>query len=204
MIYELRTYTLKPGTVGKFEEIWAPMVEARSKLSPLAGIWHTEFGPLNQVLHLWPYASLDERARIRALAVEQKVWPPPTEELIVRMESEILQPAPFMRPLAPAKLGNVYELRIYTYRPGTMPEVIRRWAEAVPYREKYSPLAGAWSSEIGTLNRWYHLWPYASLAERDRIRAEASKEPHWPPPTGEFLLSMENKLLIPASFSPLH
>lgn len=204
MIYELRSYTLKPGTVGKFEEIWAPMVEARSKLSPLAGIWHTEFGPLNQVLHLWPYASLDERARIRALAVEQKIWPPPTEELIVRMESEILQPAPFMRPLAPAKLGNVYELRIYTYRPGTMPEVIRRWAEAVPYREKYSPLAGAWSSEIGTLNRWYHLWPYASLAERDRIRAEASKEPHWPPPTGEFLLSMENKLLIPASFSPLH
>ncbi len=204
MIYELRSYTLKPGTVGKFEEIWAPMVEARSKLSPLAGIWHTEFGPLNQVLHLWPYASLDERARIRALAVEQKVWPPPTEELIVRMESEILQPAPFMRPLAPAKLGNVYELRIYTYRPGTMPEVIRRWAEAVPYREKYSPLAGAWSSEIGTLNRWYHLWPYASLAERDRIRAEASKEPHWPPRTGEFLLSMENKLLIPASFSPLH
>lgn len=204
MIYELRTYTLKPGMVGKFEEIWAPMVAARSKLSPLAGIWHTEFGPLNQVLHLWPYASLEERTRIRALAVEQKVWPPPTEELIVRMESEILQPAPFMRPLAPAQLGNVYELRIYTYRPGTMPEVIRRWAESVPYREKFSPLAGAWYSDIGTVNRWFHLWPYANLAERDRVRAEASKDPHWPAPTGEFMVSMENKLLLPASFSPLH
>ena len=29
-------------------------------------------------------------------------------------------------------LGDVYELRIYTYKNGSMPEVIKRWAERVP------------------------------------------------------------------------
>jgi len=41
-------------------------------------------------------------------------------------------------------------------------------------------------------------------AERDKIRAEASKSPHWPPPTREFLVNQQNKILAPASFSPLH
>ena len=83
MIYELRTYTLRPGMVGEFEKRWAPMVEARQKLSPLGALWHTEIGPLNEMVHVWPYASVDERSRIRALAVEQGIWPPDTRDLIV-------------------------------------------------------------------------------------------------------------------------
>jgi len=204
MIYEMRTYTLKPGRVAEFEKRWEPLVAGRQEFSPLGGLWHTEFGPLNQMIHVWPYESTEQRNTVRAAAAAGGKWPPNTVELIERMESEILLPAPFMRPLAPARLGNVYELRIYTYRPGTMAEVLRIWGEAVPHREKYSPLAACWYSDIGGLNRFFHLWPYESLAERDRIRAEASKDPHWPPPTGQFLASMENKLLIPAACSPLH
>ena len=203
MIYEMRTYTLKPGTVAEFERRWAPLIEGRQRLSPLGALWHTEIGPLNEMIHVWPYESLEERDRIRAQAVEQGIWPPPTRELILRQRSEILQPAPFMRPLEPRVMGNVYEMRTYTYQPGAMPEVLRIWAEAVPHREKYSPLAACWYTEFGELNRFIHVWPYESLAERDRIRAEAAKDPHWPPPTGEFLVAMENKILVPAPFSPL-
>lgn len=203
MIYELRTYTLKPGMAAEFERRWAPMVEARQRLSPLGALWRTEIGPLNEVIHVWPYESVDERSRIRALAVEQGIWPPDTRDLIVRQRSEILLPAPFMRPLEPRVMGNVYEMRIYTYQTGTIPEVLRRWGEALPYREQFSPLAACWYSEIGELNRFIHVWPYAGLAERDRIRAEATKEGHWPPSTREFLVAQENKILVPAPFSPL-
>lgn len=203
MIYELRTYTLKPGMTAEFEQRWAPLVEGRGALSPLGGLFHTEIGPLNEMIHIWPYESLNERVRIRAQAIEKGIWPPQTSDLIVKMQSEILLPAPFMRPLAPATLGNVYEMRTYTYAPGTMAQVLERWGEAVPHREKYSPLAAAWTSELGDLNRFIHLWPYASMAERDRIRAEAAKDPNWPPRTREFLVSMENKILVPAPFSPL-
>ena len=85
-----------------------------------------------------------------------------------------------------------------------MPEVIKRWEAAVPHREEYSPLAAAMSSEIGGLNKWIHIWPYQNLSERERIRAEAIKNPNWPPPTREFLLKQECKLLVPASCSPMH
>ncbi len=204
MIYEMRTYTIQPGMAAEFERRWAPLVDGRQKLSPLGALWRTEIGPLNEMIHVWPYQSVEERDRIRALAVEQGNWPPPTRELIVRQRSEILHPAPFMRPMEPRALGNIYEMRTYTYQPGTIPEVMRRWAEALPFREKFSPLAACWYSEFGELNRFIHVWPYENLAERDRIRAEALKDGHWPAPTREFLVSQETKILVPASFSPLH
>ena len=58
MIYEVRTYTLKPGSVATFEENFSKALPHRLKYSPLAAFWHTEIGPLNQVIHVWPYESL--------------------------------------------------------------------------------------------------------------------------------------------------
>jgi hypothetical protein len=58
MIYELRTYAVKPGALGD-------MIKAASTVSrdirkddygKLEGYWSTEIGPLNQVLHLWSYS----------------------------------------------------------------------------------------------------------------------------------------------------
>ena len=206
MIYEVRTYTLTSGSVPIFEENFAKALPHREKFSKLGAFWHTEFGPLNQVIHVWPYKSLDERNSIRAEAVKDPNWPPPNDPaMYVSMESEIFIPAPFMRPLGGDQaLGNVYEMRIYTYKTGSMPQVIKLWAESVPHREKLSPLAAAMHTEIGGLNKWVHIWPYKDLEERARIRAESIKSPHWPPATREFLVKQENKLLVPAAFSPMH
>ena len=203
MIYEIRTYTLKPGMVPEMERRVAEVLPNRLKLSKMAALWHTEIGPLNQVVDVWPYEDLNQRAAIREEALKDPNWPPKTLDLIVTQQAEIFHPAPFMRPMEPGQIGNIYEMRIYTYQPGTIPEVLKRWGEVVPHREKYSPLAACWYSELGTLNKFIHVWPYADLVERERIRGEAGKDPHWPPKTQEFLVHMENKILIPAAFSPL-
>ena len=206
MIYEVRTYNLKPGQVPQFEENFANALPAREKYSKLGAFWHTEFGPLNQVIHVWPYESIEERNAIRAEASKDPDWPPKNPpDMYVTMESEIFYPAPFMRPLGGDQaLGNIYEMRIYTYQVGSMPEVIKRWEAAIPHREEYSPLAAAMYSEIGDLNKWVHIWPYKDLNHRAEVRAEAIKNPNWPPPTREFLVKQENKLMVPASFSPMH
>src|SRR5205823_14714190 len=65
MIVEMRTYTLQPGTVGQFEERFGAALAVRAKLSPLAAFWHTEVGPLNRVIHVWPYKDFEERAGVR-------------------------------------------------------------------------------------------------------------------------------------------
>jgi hypothetical protein len=101
-------------------------------------------------------------------------------------------------------LGNIYEMRTYTYVNGAMGEVIKRWSEAIPHREEYSPLAAAMSTELGNLNKWLHIWPYKDLEHRNQVREEAGKNPHWPAPTREFLVKQENKIVVPSSFSPMH
>ena len=141
MIYEVRTYTLKPGSVPAFEENFGNSLPYRLKFSPLAAFWHTEIGPLNQVIHVWPYESMDERTRIRTEAAQDPHWPPPNPpEMYVNMESEIFIPAPFMRPLGGDQaLGNIYEMRSYNYQVGSMPEVLKRWGEAVPTGKSSHP-----------------------------------------------------------------
>ncbi len=77
MIYEVRTYVLTPESVPEFEENFANSLPHREKYSRLAAFWHTEVGPLNQVIHVWPYDSHDDRIRIRAEAGKDPHWPPP-------------------------------------------------------------------------------------------------------------------------------
>jgi len=71
-------------------------------------------------------------------------------DLIVAQESEIMNPAPFMRPLGSRDYGtgNVYEMRTYTYAPGDIPKVLDGWAKAIEAREQFSPLAACWTSEL--------------------------------------------------------
>ena len=148
MIYEVRSYTLKPGTVADCEQRFAEAIAHREKYSPLGAFWHTEVGPLNQIIHVWPYENLQQRTEIRAQAMKDPHWPPKILDMVESMESEIFIPAPFMQPLGKRKLGNVHEMRTYMYKPGSMPEVLARWAEAIPQRVQISPLAACWYSDV--------------------------------------------------------
>jgi hypothetical protein len=94
-------------------------------------------------------------------------------------------------------------MRIYTYEPGNIPKVLDAWAKAIPEREKFSPLAACFTSELGGLNKFVHIWAYKDLNERVRIREESRKAGKWPPQAGVRPIRQENKLLIPAAFSPL-
>jgi len=158
-------------------------------------------GPLNQVIHVWEYENLQHRADMRAQSVPG--WPPKVQEFMLNMESEIWIPAAFSPALGGGKkLGNIYEMRIYTYQPGAMPKVLEAWEKSLPERVTLSPIAACMSSDVGGLNRWMHIWPYADLAARQHIREQSRKLPAWPPQSGERPVSQHTKMLIPASFSP--
>ena len=203
MIYEMRTYDLKPRSVPDFEAGFAEKLPGRLAYSPLGGLWHTEAGPLNQVVHVWPYDDLGHRADVRGRAVADGAWPPNTSQYVENMYTEILIPAPFMTPLGDRKIGPLYEMRIYTYDVGGVNKVFEAWEGAIAAREEFSPLAGCWTTEIGGLNKFIHLWAYSSFEERLRVRAETREKGVWPPPSGVTPLKQENKLLLPADCSPM-
>src|SRR5438309_1934058 len=98
----------------------------------------------------------------------------------------------------------LYEIRTYGIAPGSQAEVEKRFGEAYEYRKKYSALTAFWHTEIGPLNEIVHVWAYSSLDARARLRDEARQKGVWPPPGGgDRLLTQENKILLPAAFSPL-
>lgn len=204
MIIEMRTYDLLPGTVKEVEERFAAGLPHRTEFSPLAAFWHTDVGPLNRIIHVWPYEDLNERERLRKAANDGVHWPPKIQEFVVQQESKILQPAPYSPPLGPKQLGNIYEIRTYTVRAGTIQEMVKTWGGYLEERLKLSPLAAVWYSELGPLNQFIHIWPYKDAADRDRVRAESMKLSSWPPPSRQFLAKQENAIVVPASFSPLH
>lgn len=204
MIYEIRTYQLKPGSLGEVEKRFGDAYQYRRKYSPLAAFLHTEIGPLNQIVHIWPYEDMAERARVRAESAKDPNWPPKIQEFILHMQSEYLVPFSFIPPLKPGKMGPVFEMRCYGLRPGTLPDLIKRWESKIAERMKLSPVALAGAVEFGQANRFIHVWAYESLDQRLAIRNQARETGVWPPPGGgDSLLTQENKILLPAAFSPL-
>ncbi len=204
MIYEIRTYNLRPGTLPEVLDLFGERMEHRNKYSAPAAFWYTEIGPLNQIVHVWPYENAEERDRVRAAAQKDPNWPPPIGKFLVDMESEIFVPFPGTPAFEPGDHGPVYELRSYIAKPGTIPALIKVWDKNIEPRAARSPALAALYSDTGRLNKFVHLWPYKSLDERLEIRAKALADGVWPPAEGlDLLVSMENKILLPAPFSPM-
>src|SRR5436309_14980681 len=104
MIYEIRTYQLKAGSLAEVEKRFGEGYEYRKKYSPLTAFWHTEVGPLNEIIHVWGYESLQERAKIRAEAAKAANWPPKVSEFIRKMRSEIINPFDFVPTAPPVRM----------------------------------------------------------------------------------------------------
>src|SRR5262249_34885787 len=96
----------------------------------------------------------------------------------------------------------IFEMRTYRLQAGSVAKFEELFGAALPGRVKLSRLAGFWHTEVGTLNQIIHIWPYDSIGDRDRIRAEAVRSGVWPPKTSDLIVEMESKILHPAPFSP--
>jgi hypothetical protein len=203
MIIETRTYTLQPGTLAEVEKRFGEALPSREKHSKLAAFWHTEVGPLNQIIHVWAYDSFEHRTAVRAAATKEAGWPPAIREFVASQQSEIFHPAPFSPPLEPRAIGPLFEIRQYTLIPGAIPGLIERWSEKIEGRTKFSPLVAGMYSEFGALNKWVHIWAYKDASERSSVRAAASATGQWPArnPPG-VVVKQENAFVLPASFSP--
>ncbi len=210
MIHELRTYTLQPGRLPEYLKLSAEVGrKARGdRYGKLEGFWFTEFGTLNQVVHLWQYADLNERDRLRAELQTNEDWTkhylPQIRPMLVAQENRILSP---VRPLAPpAGEGWVYELRTYRAQVGKVGEWLGHFKAILPLREKYSKNVGLWQTEMGPLNEVVHLWAYRDLNERAAVRARVLQEPEWQAFLGRatpLLLEMRSVILTPAPHSPM-
>ena len=100
MFVEQRTYTLLPGSQGQWLENYEKYgLKIQTEiLGRLVGYFTTEFGALNQVVHMWAYETFEDRAERRKKLFQNPAWLeflPKVRPLLVSQESKILLPAAF-------------------------------------------------------------------------------------------------------------
>ena len=104
MIVEERIYTLQAGQVAAYLAAYEAegLAIQRPILGRMVGYYSTEFGPLNQVVHLWAYQDLAERTERRARLLADPAWKTyaaKVRPMVMRQENKLLLPAPFMKVL---------------------------------------------------------------------------------------------------------
>ena len=207
MIYEARSYRIARGKVPEFLSVFGESYKTRSAFSQISAMLYTEIGPLNQVIHIWPYADMGERERIRVEAGKDPNWPPKASHVIETMQSEIFTPLPFTPTMASGELGPVFEWREYMMRADGQRALVENWASAIEERVKMSPLVMAMVTECGALNKFVHIWAYENLEHRRAVRNEAREKGIWPPRNvsgaPDPILTQECKICFAAEYSPL-
>ena len=145
---------------------------------------------------------MEHRNSSRKEAMEKGLWPPDASKYMVTMNTEFWLPVSFSPEWTDRNIGPFFEMRIYTYPPEDMPDILHTWQAAMPAREQLSPLVGCWYKESGGNDNFIHMWAYESFEERLRIREHAKTTGIWPPKSSARLLKQNSKILLPASFSP--
>ncbi|MGF6921036.1 NIPSNAP family protein [Paraburkholderia sp. 40] len=104
MLVEQRTYITHPGKWRDYLALYEAegLAIQRRILGRMVGYYRSESGALNQIVHMWAYEDMNERAERREALMADADW----RAYVVRMlpllqsqESQILLPAPFFKPL---------------------------------------------------------------------------------------------------------
>ena len=107
MIVEERIYTVQLGKASEYAKLMEEGIAIQEPiLGRLFGYFSTEVGPLNQVIHMWVYDSMDERAKRRAQLMDNPDWLKfltRLRPLIESQENKILIPMSFSPPLRASK-----------------------------------------------------------------------------------------------------
>ena len=102
----------------------------------------------------------------------------------------------------------IIDLRTYTIRPRGMPEfldVFDRLAMPVLLRCLGSPV-GFYTSLVGPLNQFVHLWAYESLADYEARGARRDSDPDWPAylkASGHLIVEQSDRLVRAVPFQSM-
>ena len=187
MHYDVTIITVRPGTEHK---ALARLKETVPSLmgGELLACWRSDIGALNRILLI---RAAPDVARIHA-----------DREKLLRSESP-LGVAEYIEAVSMDTYAS-FEVRTYVLKPDGVAATIELWRQWVPGRTALSPLLAAMHSITGTVTRFMHIWPYASVDERSRLRAKALSDKVWPPPGGpDHLQTMQSDIYVPADFSPI-
>ena len=202
MLYDVMTITVQPGSASQALAKLERALGQQSLRGELLTCWLSEIGALNRILCIRGYPDINALETDRRTITSQ-ANPFELGELVTAADLDLYVPFEFVDPMRPGSKAAFYEVRTYGLKPDALTPTREAWRQALPERVKLSRLLMAMHT-TGPTPRFMHIWPYESLADRQRIRAEAVARGVWPPRGGPGRLSsQQTDIYIPAAFSPI-
>lgn len=214
VIYELQTHNIRPDSTNKYLKNYSESVNLiHSKQSDLncelVGSWTVHVGDLDQALHLWRYtggfASIDKSLNLLRKDEDFQKLLAERGNYLRSRHLQYLLAFSYWPPIESRKGSNLYEIRSYSLKPGTMIEWGNNWARAINYRRNNDEPFAAFFSQIGRLYNVHHIWCYTSLQARKETRESAWRSPGWDECvayTVPLIREMHSRILLPTTFSP--
>ena len=101
----------------------------------------------------------------------------------------------------------IFDHRTYELRPGRLREFLALYEkEGLPVQKKHlGKLVGFFTTETGNVNEIMHIWADEDRADRPQRCAAMAADSAWQAylqESREYMKHMNNKILVPTSFSP--
>jgi NIPSNAP len=102
----------------------------------------------------------------------------------------------------------IVEERDYHVYTGKLNELVGLYeSEGIALQQRYlGRLVGAFTTDVGAVSTYTHIWAYDSYADRERRRAELQADDEWRAFLARIqplIHTQQNRILIPTAFSPL-
>lgn len=213
-IYEFQVHEVRPQCMldylNEFEHFLNLLSRSGSQ-AQVVGSWTCDIGDEDVAYHLWKHPSgylcLDEHAELCRRNKDIVEYAQRRNAMLRCRKNQICLPFSFWPEPSPNRGSkNLYELRSYTLRPGTMVEWGNHWARGLPLRSKNMTAVAGLFSHIGEMQVVHHLWAYPNLEARRKSRDLSWQEQGWNAcvmKTVPLIRSMRSSILRPNSFSPM-
>jgi NIPSNAP len=102
----------------------------------------------------------------------------------------------------------IVELRDYHVYTGKLPELVRLYETegTAIQQEILGRFVGAFTTDVGDLSTYTHMWAYEDFADREERRARLAADERWMrflPKILPLIHTQRNRIMIPTSYSPL-
>ncbi|XP_041957808.1 protein NipSnap homolog 1 isoform X1 [Alosa sapidissima] len=213
-LYKIQFHNVKPDCLDAYNSLSAEVQNQlhhdESYPCEVIGSWNTWYGEQDQAVHLWRYSggypALTECLDKLHHNKEYMEFRKERSKMLVSRKNQLLLEFSFWNYPTPRTGPNIYELRSYNLKPGTMIEWGNHWARAITSRQENNEAVGGFFTQIGDLYMVHHLWAYKDLQTREETRNAAWLKEGWESTvyyTVPLIRSMESRIMIPMKFSPL-
>jgi hypothetical protein len=102
----------------------------------------------------------------------------------------------------------IVELRDYDVHTGKLRELVRLYETegTTIQQEILGRFVGAFTTDVGDLSTYTHIWAYEDFADRESRRARLAADERWKaflPKILPLIHTQRNRIMLPTSYSPL-